>query len=306
MIRLTCPSCGARVFFDDLACMSCSTGLAYDLASDVMTTPGDHACRTGQPWRCNWLRVPGTDRCAACGLDAEVSEPGPDLTVFQAAVRRVMRQFHLAGIDPTATAPPLRFALLRSGPTQPVTIGHEDGLVTLDVAEGNPAQLADVQTRLGEPYRTPLGHVRHESGHWHWQAFVAADPAILSRFRELFGDEEADYGEALQRHYAAGDDGSWRNVYVSYYATAHPWEDYAESFAHVLHLRAMVETARSEGFVLDLPAEPTFDDLYRAWVPLTISLNEIARSMGTAEPYPFAPPAPAVAKMAFVADLLPR
>lgn len=235
---------------------------------------------------------------------ATFSDPGPDLVPFTAAVRRVDRQLRSLGVDPVAADPPLRFELLRSTPDQPVTIGHADDLATLDIAEGDPVQLTAARARLGEPYRTPLGHVRHESGHWHWQAVVAADAGLLQRFRALFGDEQADYQQALQRHYASRDDGSWRAEFVSHYATAHPWEEYAESFAHVLHLVAMVETAQAEGFVTGLEGRASFADRYRAWLPLTVSLNELARSMGTAQPYPFAPPEPAVAKMAFVAELL--
>ena len=176
----------------------------------------------------------------------------------------------------------------RSDGDHRVTIGHADGLVTLDLAEADPVTREESRLSLGEPYRTPLGHVRHEVGHWHWQAFVIPDEERLGRFRDLFGDESFDYADALERHYANGDDGFWEQSFVSFYASAHPWEDYAESFAHVLHLLGTEETAHFAG----LAAPPgDFDGRYEQWVNVTVELNELARSMGTADPYPFAPSA---------------
>jgi hypothetical protein len=300
--RLSCPVCGARVFFDDVTCVRCGTRLAFDPAADAITDAAAGLCRHSRTWNCNWVHLPGTYQCVACSLDRHVSSAGPDLTTFQSAKRRVIRQLILLGIDPATTSPPLRFELLRSTPSEQVTTGQADGLVTLDIAEGRPSQLEQVRTSLAEAYRAPVGHVRHESGHWHWQASVAVDEERLAAFRELFGDERLDYPMALERHYQRIDDGSWREVYLSFYAKAHPWEDYAESFAHVLHMLAMLETAQAEGFIGGNP--DSFDEIYRTWAPLTVSLNEMARSMGTAEPYPFAPPAQAVRKMAFVYGLL--
>jgi len=262
-------------------------------------------CRQASAWNCNWTTEEGTYQCLACALDRKVSSPGPDLNVFQAAKRRVVRQLCMLHIDPQATKPPLSFELLRATGDNPVTIGHADGLVTLDIAEGNPAQLEQIRTQLAEPYRAPIGHVRHESGHWHWQVLVEPDEATLAAFRELFGNEDLDYGMALSRHYDRPDDGWWRTTYLSNYATAHPWEDYAETFAHVLHMQDMMETALAEGITDTLPWK-SFDELYESWAPLTVSLNEMARSMGTTDPYPFAPPAQAVRKMRFVYDLISR
>ena len=127
-------------------------------------------------------------------------------------------------------------------------------MITLDLDEADPAQREQIRTTLGEQYRTPLGHIRHELGHYVWQRYVANDPARLDEFREVFGDETVDYGQALEDHYARGDDGSWRDDHVSFYAAAHPWEDYAESWAQVMHVHDVVSTGSAWG-VVDAPDE---------------------------------------------------
>jgi hypothetical protein len=181
----------------------------------------------------------------------------------------------------------------------PVTTGHADGLITLDIAEAEPVHREELRISLGEPYRTPLGHVRHELGHWWWQTAIG-DRFDTASFRDLFGDERADYSAALAAHYGTSDDGSWTNTHVWYYAASHPWEDFAESFAHVLHMFDTLETARSLA-VLPSAAEPvSFADAYAQWVDLTATMNELNRSMGTPDPYPFAVPPPAIDKFAFV------
>ena len=222
--------------------------------------------------------------------------------MFQRAKRRVVRQLHRFGVDPRAADPPLRFELDRSEGEHRVTIGHADGLVTLDVAEADPVVREEARASLGEPYRTPLGHVRHETGHWHWAAVVAGDAERLDRFRERFGDERADYAEALEAHYEKGDDGAWMAEHISHYASAHPWEDYAESFAQVLHLSDTLETARAFG----LSGEPAqdFEGVHAQWAMLAVALNELSRSMGAADPAPFAPRRPAIEKIAFAYECL--
>ena len=307
MRSFSCPTCRARVFFTDLTCLTCGTALVYDVEYDQMV---DLAARQGCAGRdlyeCCWSVRPADTAgwCLACRLD---EAPGTvplstELTVFQAAKRRVVRQLWQVGIDASGGPLNLRFALDRSSDDHRVTIGHADGLVTLDLAEADPVTREENRLSLGEPYRTPLGHVRHEVGHWHWQAFVLPDPDRLAQFRDLFGDETYDYADALQRHYATDDDGFWEQSFVSFYASAHPWEDYAESFAHVLHLLGTEETARSAGLIGDDPGD--FAGRYEQWTQVTVDLNELARSMGTADPYPFAPSTEAVEKFHWVHDVL--
>jgi hypothetical protein len=306
MQRFTCPNCDAAVFFDDLACVACGTGLAFDVEGDRMAAAeGNATCAGRAPLRCNWLAVPGSTWCRSCALDVDpgAGAGSAEHVVFQAAKRRALRQLLVGfGVDPAAAEPPLRFVLDRSDGEHRVTIGHTDGLVTLDVAEADPVVREEARAALGEPYRTPLGHVRHESGHWHWQAAVEPDEGRLARFRELFGDERADYAKALEVHYDSPDDGSYKAAHISHYATAHPWEDYAESFAQVLHLSGTLETARAFGLAAEPPAD--FARLYGQWSELAVALNELSRSMGVADPAPFAPRPPAIEKIAFAYEVL--
>ncbi len=307
-----CPSCGARVFVDDLTCLRCGAELVFDPAAGRFSGASPY-CIWRAERRCNWAgQAATTGACAACaGLwvtDAAASRP--DLTAtYAAAVRRTLRRLGEAyGIEPERVAPPLRFELDLSDAQHPVTIGHADGVVTLDVAEADTVQLEIQRQTLGEPYRTPVGHVRHESGHWVWAATVEPDAAELERFRSLFGDERIDYPAALAAHYDRFDDGWWRSSFVSHYAAAHPWEDFAESVAHVLHLDDVLHTAAVGGLLdpsLTTP-EAAFDDRYRCWTDLTIELNEMARAMGGDDLYPFAPPPPAVDKMRLADDALRR
>lgn len=218
--------------------------------------------------------------------------------------------------------PGLAFDLL-SSTLAPVTTGHADGVVTIDLAEGHDAHREALRVQMGEPYRTVLGHLRHEVGHYYWQLLVAPRPAVLQRFREVFGDERADYPAALQQHYAAGPPAGWAAGHVSAYATAHPWEDWAETFAHYLHIRDTLQTAAAYGMVVTGPAEPSaaagdlvslpFEDTVESdtigsivdtWLPLTYALNAVNRSMGKGDLYPFVLGATVIGKLGVVHDLV--
>ena len=105
---------------------------------------------------------------------------------------------------------------------------------------------------MGEPYRTLLGHFRHEVGHYYWDLLVR-DGGRLEACRAVFGDDREDYGEALKRHYAEGAPADWQANFVSAYATTHAWEDFAETWAHYLH---MVDSARDRRPSFGLEVEP--------------------------------------------------
>jgi len=199
------------------------------------------------------------------------------------------------------------------------TIGHERGLITINIAEADSPFREKTRIELGERYRTVLGHFRHEIGHYYWERLIADSPR-LEPFRTLFGDERASYEEALTTHYQNGAPPDWPSRFVSSYASMHPWEDWAESWAHYLHMVDTLDTARSFGLALRPQAGPRdrhkleagmrrldfddFDDLEAAWVPLTILLNSLNRSMGLPDPYPFALPALALEKIRFVHDVV--
>ena len=215
----------------------------------------------------------------------------------------------------------LAFDILSDPPQgPPVMTGHAEGLITLALAEADDAERERRRTEMGEPYRTLLGHVRHESGHFFWDRLVR-DSGRLDAFRALFGDERQDYAAALQRHHAAGPPADWQQGFVSAYAAAHPWEDFAETWAHWLHI---VDTLEMAGLAAALacapawrratptPAEIAFDpcDLpdvdgwWRRWLPLTQAVNSLNRCMGAPDLYPFVLSPPAIAKLGFVQELV--
>ena len=191
-----------------------------------------------------------------------------------------------------------------------MTIGHADGLVTLDLDEADPAHRERVRLEMGEAYRTLLGHLRHEIGHFYWPVLVGADR--IDAWRALFGDERVDYSEAMERHYRSGPPQDWAESHVSAYATMHPWEDWAETFAHYLHIRDTLQTAASFGMVVAGPAphlyaEPAddvvgrpFGAVIREWLPLTYALNAVNRSMGRPDLYPFVLAPRVIDKLTFV------
>lgn len=284
---------------------------------------------------CNWLvevlpasAGPPQPLCRSCRLTRTL----PDLADAQNArwwqrigdaQRRLVSALIALGLPVRAKVGEdpehgLAFDLLRAPPGgPPVVTGHADGVITIDVEEADDAIRERRRTELHEPYRTLLGHLRHESGHYYWLRLVAGS-AWLERFRAVFGDERADYAAALRAHYADGPAADWSARHVSAYAASHPWEDWAETWAHYLHLRDTLDTARSFGLDGDAVAldyerfgvEALGDDrgvdaeaflsLIHGWMELTGVLNELSRSMGVADFYPFVWSVPALRKLYFV------
>jgi hypothetical protein len=105
-----------------------------------------------------------------------------------------------------------------------VLTGHANGLITVNIAEADDVERERRRQNLREPFRTLLGRFRHEIGHYYWDVLVK-DGRPLERFRDLFGDEREDYGQALQRYYQDGPTADWQERFISAYATSHPWED---------------------------------------------------------------------------------
>jgi hypothetical protein len=217
----------------------------------------------------------------------------------------------------------LAFAFLeddwkRGGGVSKVMTGHENGLITLNLAEADDAAREEIRLAMKEPLRTLLGHFRHEIGHYYWDRLVRASKFIES-FRVLFGDERANYEQALARYYANGAPQNWQNNYISAYASAHPWEDWAESWAHFMHIQDTLEVANDFGLVGKsirlVPEDPgrkpllsseqvTFEGIIGAWAELTIALNSISRCMGLSDTYPFVLSTPIVDKLRFVFEVI--
>jgi hypothetical protein len=201
-----------------------------------------------------------------------------------------------------------------------VLSGHANGVITLNIAEADDAERERRRLALHEPYRTLVGHFRHESGHYYWDLLIR-EGASLGAFRDLFGDERSDYGQALQEHYTHGPAPDWQLRFVTAYASVHPWEDWAETWAHYLHMIDTLEMAAACGLLLrpgrpdepalqpvteSVPGTPSFKDLIDRWFPLTYVLNNLNRGLGLPDGYPFVLSTPAVEKLQFVHEVIAK
>jgi hypothetical protein len=339
--------CGNHIFFGNTLCLNCGAPLGYLpqrgqlVPLEPSGSPGEwrvpdesHTYRRcanlDTPAGCNWL-VPNDDPqrlCTACRLNRTIPNLDDDdnrryWAAIEAAKRRLVSQLILLGLpvrsrvgeDPERG---VMFDFLRSPPAGPrVMTGHASGLITLNVEEADDARREKIRHDLREPYRTLLGHFRHEIGHYYWDRLVR-DSRWLAPFRALFGDERADYGAALQANYEHGPPADWASRHISAYAATHPWEDWAETWAHYLHVVDSLGTALGFGLDaddLEAHAVPfTHADLYapddadadrflgllNGWIEMTMVLNELARSMGQPDFYPFVMSRPVVAKLQFV------
>lgn len=350
MRAFTCDVCTARVAFENTRCLSCGSELGYSAAAGrvVALVPGgdgprhrpaagpqERRCANAGLAACTWLvpvDVP-SGLCLACRLTRTRPADGDaeGLAAFaraEAAKRRLVYQLLDLGLPVVPWLDDAEGGLavdLLSSRGGPVTTGHADGVITIDLAEGDDPHREARRVELGEPYRTLLGHLRHEIGHYYWDLLAGRPPALVA-FRSLFGDERADYAEAARRHYDEGAPPGWGDRHVSAYATMHPWEDWAETFAHYLHLRDMVQTAHAYGLavrgtrpdtvdgvadgVVDGLADGSVDDLDAAgagiqvlvdrWLPLSYGLNAVNRSMGKDDLYPFVLTPAVIAKLGAV------
>jgi hypothetical protein len=200
-----------------------------------------------------------------------------------------------------------------------VMTGHDNGIITINIAEADEAERVRNKLDLGERYRTLLGHFRHEIGHYYWDVLIKDGPA-LEKYRKLFGDERKDYAAALEAYYSNGAPADWNQGFISPYATAHPWEDWAETWAHYLHMMDTLETAWAFGIRID-PVEleddagikisklsepydqSDFNRLIKRWLPLCFAVNSLNRSMGHPDFYPFILSSPVIEKLRFIHEL---
>ena len=324
-----CRVCDNPLHFENSVCVSCGTALGYSRAERAIVPvdeQGRYVDAEGLVWHvccnlnlsgCTWLATTEGGQCSACDLTrtrpADDDEVG--LTNYPAAEkakRHLVAEldtlgFRVVGKDPAQGGDPdegLAFDLL-SSVEENVVIGHEDGVITIDLAESDAAYREKVRAQLDEPYRTMLGHFRHEVGHYYeWQ--LVRGEERMARCRELFGDESIDYQAEIDRHYSEGPPAGWEQRYISTYATMHPFEDFAETFAHYLHICDTIETAGEYGLtsVAPVSAFSSFRDVVSGiWVPLSVALNMINRSMGKDDLYPFVIPDPVLDKLDFVASL---
>jgi len=356
MKTFRCDHCGHPLFFENVQCLQCGSALAFlpdrlalcavePVSGDDSATwrrklphrrkvEGRHyrLCRNNTDKQACNFAVPAEDPNPLC-VSCRQTRVLPDLSIpqnherwyrIEVAKRRLFYTLAKLGLVAVTPANGERdgpvFEFLAELPGQMILTGHCEGVITLNVAEADDAERVRRRLALHEPYRTLLGHLRHESGHYYWDRLILNGGRIDS-FREMFGDERIDYSQALDAYYAAGTaQFTWQAGHVSAYATSHPWEDWAETWAHYLHMVDLMETAASYRTRVVVPgsdeddaeqvANPfeghinDFDQLVEQWVPLTLLLNSLNRSLGQDDAYPFALTAGALRKLRFVHDAI--
>jgi hypothetical protein len=331
-----CPNCGQHLAFENSVCLSCGRGVGFsidDMALLVIETGQDaeHAgavdagkyqlCANLHLAECNWLVAVAPTRrlCKSCALtrtrpnDSDTKALAAYADAEKAKRRLIVELYELklpiVGRDEDQQYG-LAFDLLSSEHEQVMT-GHRNGVITLDLAEGDDVHREQLRVAMDEPYRTLLGHFRHEIGHYYYYRLVSTSQDYATRFRELYGDPDASYQAALQRHYNEGTPPGWKDSYVSSYATMHPAEDWAETFAHYLHIRDTLDTAAAFGFAASgatfnrrALGPSGFDAIIEMWLPLAWALNMINRSMGKEDLYPFVLPPVVLDKMRFIHTII--
>ena len=349
--------CGEPVFFRNSRCVSCNSPLAYaphlhkivtlepagtgnlwrvaDDSGEAGETLFERCANLFSPAACNWIMEAPKDGasqqslCQCCRLDRTI----PDLSItanreayhrISIAKRRLVASLFMLGLPVASRLTEdrdngLAFDFLRSPAEVPrVLTGYENGIITLNIEEAEDSRREQIRREMGESYRTLLGHLRHEAGHYYWDRLIARSTWI-DDFRDLFGDERVDYAAALKTHYLQGPALGWQERYVTPYAGVHPWEDWAETWAHYLHMMDTIDCAFHLGLdpdvAIELEVEPFGSDaLFRpqdpegqhflhfieSWTRLTAALNELSRAMGYNDFYPFVLSRSTVAKLHFV------
>ena len=322
-----------------LSCIACGVEIGFHPAKMAMVefAPSGVAL-DGEPWttcanrgwECNWLLPIASEaaRCFSCRLTRK--RPASDDTIAleklaeaSQSKRRLLIQLAQLGlpVDPYHQREGgLAFDLLSSySGAGPITTGHANGVITIDLVETLDDYRERLRVQLGEPYRTMLGHFRHEVGHY-YQSILVEPTSRIEACRELFGDERASYADALERHYKFGAPEGWEASYISEYATMHPWEDFAETFAHYLHITDTLTTAGSGGMILDASrldgqidhdvvplasyTDRGIEDVLADWRVLSLFFNAVNHAMGKDDLYPFHLVEPVVDKLAFVHEVV--
>jgi len=351
-VRLfACDNCAQLLFFENSRCMNCGMNVGYCLELAKLVTlqhrtesanGGVHEvffpnegirhyrrCKNARDHdACNWL-VPASSQhqfCQSCDL----TEVAPDLSMgdnraawagIEAAKRRLLYTIYAFKLPISSRKEwpeeGVEFHFLSGTPDEPVMTGHDEGIITLNIAEADSAFRENMREKMGEGYRTVLGHLRHEIGHYYWDRLIR-NTSLLAPFRDLFGDETTDYEQAVQRHYEQGPPLNWWDSYISAYSTMHPWEDWAETWAHYMHMVDTLETAKSHLLTVRAPTADVdaarvstdtlvfrdFENLSHGWNAVTLALNSLNRSMGMKDAYPFVLSAKVLEKLRFVHELI--
>jgi hypothetical protein len=343
----TCQSCGNVLYFENRVCGRCGHRLAFMPERVTLSAiePSGNGwrplakngetrllCGNAEHDGCNWLTDSGAGGryCRACrhnGTVPDLSDPG-----HLAGWREMEMAKHRLFYSLIRWKLPIKnrdddpehglvFNFLADNPAtgQRIMTGHDNGLITVALKEADDLEREKRRLEMGEPYRTLLGHFRHEVGHYFWDVLVR-DGGKLDACRAVFGDDSIDYGEALQRHYANGSPPDWQQNFVSSYAATHPWEDFAETWAHYLHIVDTLEMASAFGMEVHPSVDRTgelatrvafdpylaenFDAVVDAWLPFTFAMNSVNRAMGLRDLYPFILSPGVIAKLRFIHDLV--
>lgn len=328
MQRFICD-CGNVLFFGSSKCLNCGGAVGYEPGKSVMlkVKPGGgwKVCENGvKHGVCNWLLAAESQEslCLACRMNRTI----PDLRQarnrmlwgrMEMAKRRLLHTLLRLGLEirskPEDAQSGLAFDIVSTLSNPTVTTGHLNGVITVNLEEADDTYRQINRQQLGENSRTLLGHFRHESAHYLWQRFLSGrdwdDPQRVA-FRERFGNEWLDYAAALSAHYQHGAPLGWEQQFITAYAASHPWEDWAETWAHYLQIMDGLETCESLGIQVKhlalplvlLPVEAGFlptmltstmreDGEFLAWLQrwmcLSTVLNEVSHSIGEAPLYPF-------------------
>ena len=262
--------------------------------------------------------------CDCCRFNDTI----PDLTVegnrekwgrLEAAKRRLLYSLDTLGL-PYGNAddgiePPLSFAFKSDvvhpsrwwwskGKKEMVYTGHANGQITINIREADPVELEKSRVSMNEAHRTVIGHFRHEIGHYYWQMLVQDQRE--DECKAVFGDHNSPpYAEAMDLYYKNGPAAGWQQNFVSAYASMHPWEDFAETFATYLDMVSVLDTAWNLGLGASLnPVSAELDDMVERYQTLGVMFNELNRSMGLLDLVPEIIVPAVVEKMRFVQQLV--
>ncbi len=297
-----CPGCRANLFFENLVC-SCGLAVGYDPVAEQFTSDQPF-CANRDSLGCNWTCAPGETLCESCRMTSvhpDLSVPGNDLlwAKAEAAKRHILSGLMRWGwFTPQDAGARPEFHMLAEATatgTVDVTMGHAAGLVTINLAEADASERVRRREMLGEPYRTLIGHFRHEIAHFLFERLSVEADGFLPAFRNLMGDETQEYGAALARHYDQGPAPGWQDAHVTPYAAAHPHEDWAETAAHAMHLTDITDSFLAAGLNsaeapdadYDAFAETEPARLLDASIAIGVAMNHVNRAVGQPDLYPF-------------------
>jgi hypothetical protein len=346
----TCSNCHNLIYFENNICLHCGYSLGFDantLSLITLVSENDNIfssaknkqekyryCKNAEYGTCNWIihSSQSLDFCRACELNRTIPDLASDENMkrwksIEIAKHRLVYSLLRLRLpvskkkDDEEEGIAFDF-LAETSPKEKVITGHDNGVITLNIDEADEAARVRHKMDLGEKYRTLLGHFRHEIGHYYWEVLIKNNDAI-EKYRLLFGNENVDYEEALEIYYKNGAPSNWSENFISPYASSHSWEDWAETWAHYLHLMDTLETAFSFGIriqpdmvqdtkaiqasIQQDPYDMTdFNQIIKWWLPLTFAVNSLNRSMGHSDFYPFVISEAVVKKLQFIHEICLR